>query len=154
MNYAVYVRNVSAARTLADGSKVALSANGSVKSFVMTKAQVKGLYLRFDTVDGESTITRTDDVYEILLSGKSAQLIVDGAFYEKEDSDRPAAEDHDELTFELPIKDRTLLNTYLNPKLSYAVYDAGAEENWKRQTEKRLMIHGLQKCCTVKVCHD
>lgn len=83
MNYAVYVRNVSAARTLADGSKVALSANGSVKSFVMTKAQVKGLYLRFDTVDGESTITRTDDVYEILLSGKSAQLIVDGAFYEK-----------------------------------------------------------------------
>lgn len=132
MNYAVYVRNVSAARTLADGSKVALSANGSVKSFVMTKAQVKGLYLRFDTVDGESTITRTDDIYEILLSGKSAQLIVDGAFYEKEDSDRPAAEDHDELTFELPIKDRTLLNTYLNPKLSYAVYDAGAEYWWKK----------------------
>ena len=49
--YVIYVRNVSAVRTLADGSKVTESAAGTVKMFETTKSQVKDLRPYFEVTE-------------------------------------------------------------------------------------------------------
>ena len=54
-DYTVYVRNVSAVRTLSDGCQVTLSAAGSVKGFTTTKSQVKGL---------EATVKDREETYK------------------------------------------------------------------------------------------
>lgn len=89
--YAVYVRNVSAARTLADGSKVTLSSAGTVKTFETTKSQVRGLRPYFVVTEekNEQNPVRyyndkdNSDGYIVELADQSAQLLVKGLFLEK-----------------------------------------------------------------------
>ena len=110
--YTVYVRNVSAARALDDGSVVALSANGSVKSFKMTKPMAKKLELGFtvktDENDKKNTVTHpvnpdgTVDMsrYTVELSAKKAQLNVYGLFSDKAGGN-DSAEDQDRRRYSL-----------------------------------------------------
>lgn len=158
--YVVYVRNVSAVRTLADGSsKVTLSAAGSVKNFVSTKSQVECLEPWFTVTETENDTKNpvkyanrdengnivpsnviTDDTlvryfkgtdkydhkipeYIVDFSAKSAQLSVDGWFDETLVNE--AAKTGDIIRKKLPLKstDRSLLDKYLEPKLTYFIAD-------------------------------
>lgn len=151
-SYVVYVRNVSAVRTLADGhSKVALSYAGGVKTFDTTKVQVTELYPWFNMEDSKNTVKYYNDniyydpiknaEYTVSLFDKSAQLSVCGAFPLKPYDE--SAEDPDRLEiFTLPLKaaekgaEIKLTNYYLEPKLSYYITD-GAEPSFndkKKQT--------------------
>lgn len=62
-------------------------------------------------------------VYLVDLSAKSAQVLVDGWFNEK--ASNPAAEGDDYIKKTLPLKktDKTLLTSYVDPKVTYAVTD-------------------------------
>lgn len=133
--YVVYVRNVSAVRTLADGSRVTESAAGNVKMFETTKSQVQGLMPYFE-VTAEKTRQNpvryynekdSDDGYIVELADKSAQLLVDGGFFEKPSN---AAADSDDYTwFQLSLKVAEkalgikLTDKYQDPKLTYFVTD-------------------------------
>lgn len=145
-SYVVYVRNVSAVRTLADGhSKVALSYAGGVKTFDTTKVQVTELYPWFNMEDSKNTVKYYNDniyydpiknaEYTVSLFDKSAQLSVCGAFPLKPYDE--SAENQDKLeVFTLPLKAAELTNLYLGPKLSYYITD-GVEPSFndkKKQT--------------------
>lgn len=135
--YVIYVRNVSAARALDDGSVVTLSANGAVKKFKTTKPQVKGLELDFTIKTGENdkknTVIHpvnedgTIDVYsyEVDLSAKKAQLNVYGLFSDKAGGNE-AAETEDLRRYSLvPLlkEEKSVLKNYQMPKLEYVVLD-------------------------------
>ena len=135
--YTVYVRNVSAARALDDGSVVVLSANGTVKNFKMTKPMAENLELDFpikaDENDKKNTVTHpvkpdgTIDMtqYTVELSAKKAQLNVYGLFPDKEGGNN-AAEDKDQRRYSLipTVKEeKAALKNYQLPKLAFAVYD-------------------------------
>ncbi len=144
-NYVVYVRNVSAARKLDDGSQVDLSFKGAVKNFVAVKSQVQKLepyfnvdpetntpigksavkYLEYidentGKLDFKESIQRNE--YEVELLSKSAQISVNGLFFEKYDGNT-AAEDKDLRRYALPLT-KPLQANYYNPKLTYGVFDA------------------------------
>jgi len=136
-DYVVYVRNVSAARALDDGSVVALSTGGAVKSFKTTKSQVKELELDFTIKTGDedkkNTVTHPVDKegnvlvdkYTVELSAKKAQLNVYGYFSDKEGGN-DAAEGKDRRKYSLipTIKEeRAALKKYQLPKLQFAVLD-------------------------------
>ncbi len=144
-NYVVYVRNVSAARKLDDGSQVDLSFKGAVKNFVAVKSQVQKLEPYFnvdpetntpigksavkylvnkDPQTGEETFKENiaDGKYEVDLLSKSAQISVNGLFFEKYDGNT-AAEDKDKRRYALPLT-KPLQANYYNPKLTYGVFDA------------------------------
>ena len=144
-NYVVYVRNVSAARKLDDGSQVDLSFKGAVKNFVAVKSQVQDLepYFNVDpetntpigksavkylvnknSQTGEETFKENiaDGKYEVDLLSKSAQISVNGLFFEKYDGNT-AAEDKDKRRYALPLT-KPLQANYYNPKLTYGVFDA------------------------------
>lgn len=148
--YVVYVRNVSAARELQDGSVVALSAGGAVKNFKTTKPQVQDLELGFTVKTGESdkknTVThpvRQDGsvdtgAYTVELSAKKAQLNVYGYFSDKAGGN-DAAEDKDQRRYSLvPTlkEEKGALKNYLLPKLVYTVYDSPEEEPFKPGLEQ------------------
>lgn len=135
--YTVYVRNVSAARALDDGSVVVLSVNGTVKNFKMTKPMAENLELDFpikaDENDKKNTVTHpvkpdgTIDMtqYTVELSAKKAQLNVYGLFPDKEGGNN-AAEDKDQRRYSLipTVKEeKAALKNYQLPKLAFAVYD-------------------------------
>ena len=137
-NYVVYVRNVSQARTLDDGTSVDLAFKGGVKNFLATKSQLRRLIPYFNvnssntpdkknpvthpvTINPDGTETIWDKEYEIdLLFSKSAQLALKGWFIEKESYGD--AEDKDRREYDLPLT-KDLQATYLNPKLTYGVFD-------------------------------
>ncbi len=142
-NYVVYVRNVSAARQLDDGSQVDLSFKGAVKNFVAVKSQVQVLepYFNVDpetntpigksavkylvtghNPDGSEIFDATANQYEVDLLSKSAQISVNGLFFEKYDGNT-AAEDKDKRRYALPLT-KPLQANYYNPKLTYGVFDA------------------------------
>lgn len=136
--YVVYVRNVSAARTLDDGSVVALSAGGAVKSFKTTKPQVQDLELGFTVktsdTDKKNTVTHPvnpdgtidTDAYTVELSAKKAQLNVYGLFSDRAGGN-DAAEGHDVRRYSLvPTlkEEKAALKNYVMPKLAYTVYDS------------------------------
>lgn len=140
--YALYVRNVSAARALDDGSVVALSAGGTVRKFKTIKPQVQGLQLDFtikiDEKDRKNTVTHpikedgTVDVYSytVELSAKKAQLNVYGLFSDKEGGN-DAADFGDWRRYSLvPTRkeEKDALKKYQMPKLEYAVLDDFAKE--------------------------
>ncbi len=154
-NYVVYVRNVSAARKLDDGSQVDLSFKGAVKNFVAVKSQVQELepYFNVDPetntpigksavkyevrgykADGTEIFDPTANEYEVELLSKSAQISVNGLFFEKYDGNT-AAEDKDLRRYALPLT-KPLQANYYNPKLTYGVFDTRAvawdeeEETW------------------------
>ncbi|HBN57400.1 MAG TPA: hypothetical protein DD414_11560 [Lachnospiraceae bacterium] len=136
-DYAVYIRNVSAVRALDDGSVVAFSAAGAVKSFRMTKPQVERLELGFTVKTGENdkknTVTHpvnedgtvAVDSYTVELSAKKAQLNVYGWFSDKAGGNE-AAETYDYRRYSLvPTlkEEKAALKNYQLPKLEYAVFD-------------------------------
>lgn len=153
--YAIYVRNVSAVRTLADGTKTTESAAGSVKAFETTKSQVQRLDPYFVVEDGEKTkanpVRYNGDEksqeqqrnnrknhmpahYTVELTDKSAQLAVDGRFSQKPSKE---AADNETMWLPLPLKAAEqqgevskgyYTNTYLEPKLTYFVMDGGVED--------------------------
>lgn len=149
-NYVVYVRNVSAARKLDDGSQVDLSFKGAVKNFVAVKSQVQKLepYFNVDpetnTPIGKSAVKYLEYIdentgkldfkesirkneYEVDLLAKSAQVSVNGLFFEKYDGNT-AAEDKDLRRYALPLT-KPLRANYYNPKLTYGVFDAVYDRN-------------------------
>ena len=111
--YTLYVRNVSAIRTLADGSCVQLSAKGTVKTFKTTKPQVEalGLYAK----DDAGNFVDTKDVK---LADKTEQLYTEGQF-SSIDIDA-AADTTDKSWLTLPL-DKAYKKTFVVPKLVYAV---------------------------------
>ena len=129
--YSVYIRNVSAVRTLADGSSVKLSSKGVVKNFKTTKPQVKELSLYTEDQAATSKKDLDDKLaaegvynplaeyeydYGVALTSKKIQMTVDGLFKDYDTS----ADGNDLVTMRLPIKGKS---DYLNPKLTYEVYD-------------------------------
>ncbi len=70
-------------------------------------------------------------VYLVDLSAKSAQVLVDGWFNEK--ASNPAADGKDYIKKTLPLKktDKTLLTSYVDPKVTYAVTDTATEPKLK-----------------------
>lgn len=138
-SYVVYVRNVSAARTLADGSKVALSAAGTTKAFETTKVQVNSLDPWFNVEDAKNPVKYyadadgyiyDDRMYTVSLFDKTAQVSLMGRFPQKPYNE--AAENADGLWVDLPLKaaekalNIKLSDTYLDPKITYYITD-GAE---------------------------
>lgn len=127
--YVLYLRNVSSVRTLDDGSKVAFSGNGSVKSFVTLKSQVKRLEPYFivnenNTADKKNTVVRNEDgAYTVELVNKTAQLNVYGLFEEKENGNT-AADENDLIKYNLPLSknNKDMLAYYMEPKLTYRIY--------------------------------
>lgn len=135
--YVIYVRNVSAARALDDGSVVALSASGAVKSFKTTKPQVQWLELDFTIKTGENdkknTVTHpvnedgTIDVdsYTVELSAKKAQLNVYGLFSDRAGGNEAADPDDWRRYSLVPTlkEEKDALKHYQMPKLEYVVHD-------------------------------
>lgn len=119
--YAVYVRNVSGIRTLADGSSVAVSAKGAVKSFKTTASQVQALAVRFDEEHCKYVSNVGDYVYTADVSEKKIPSITVGTFLEQAKNSN--ANEEDIIDYILPIAKEDL-NYYAQPKLSYIVtYD-------------------------------
>ena len=132
--YTVYVRNVSGIRKLADGTSVAASAKGAVKSFKTTTSQVQDLKVVFDDkywaeepvkyVDGGYLV----DAYVVDISEKKVPSITVGTFLEN--AKNTNANTNDEIEYVLPFDKRAEeLTYYAQPKLSYIVSDyAGVDE--------------------------
>ncbi len=116
--YTVYVRNVSGIRTLADGSSVAVSAKGAVKSFKTTASQVQALAVRFDEEHYEYVSNIGGYAYTADVSEKKIPSITVGTFLEQA-ADLNANE-NDEIEYKLPIA-KEKLEHYAQPKLSYIV---------------------------------
>lgn len=139
--YTVYVRNVCAARTLANGSVITnetvnASAAGTAVSFKTLKSELTGLkYELDDTAAGVTEYTDYDDsiwdenqyntianAYEIELS-KIAKGAVEGTtyglFYTMPKDE--AADGYDMEWIALPLKEKFDKNSYENPKLEYTV---------------------------------
>lgn len=122
--YTVYVRNVSAMRTVAtvDGVKynVADSHTGAVKTFKTIRQQVSRLTLRFE--DGKSKLIGEgwEPDYTVELKEKSTAVTVRGLFKELVEDGNPSADATDLKEYSLPLKGQDA-KTYTNPKLQYFV---------------------------------
>ena len=126
---------MSAVRTLADGSKVTESAAGTVKMFETTKSQVKELRPYFEVTEEKTKQNPvryfndkdSKEGYIVELADKSAQLLVDGKFFEKPSN--AAADSNDYTWFQLSLKAAEkalgikLTDKYQDPKLTYFVTD-------------------------------
>ena len=137
--YAVYVRNVSGIRKLADGSSVVDSAKGAVKSFKTTASQVQNMQIRFDQKYWFKTVY--DDFYDyekgigayvVNVSEKKIPSLTVGMFLEN--AENTNASQRDIIEYPLPL-DKAKLACYAQPKLSYFavndMYDYTYEpENW------------------------
>lgn len=149
--YTVYVRNVCAARTLANGSVITnetvnASAAGTAVSFKTLKSELAGLkYELDDTAAGVTDISNDydgevwddgeeyiDNAYRIELS-KIAKGAVDGitygAFYTMPKDETADGSDWEWIT--LPLKEKIDKNAYENPKLEYTL-----DECWNKKTEE------------------
>lgn len=145
--YSVYVRNVSASRTVIDKDgekrKAELSSNGIPKDFTTTLGQVKKLVVTaegeaktaqmyyYDT-DNEEGRTRDVPYYEYELTAGKAQLTVNGLFSAVEDGvDKAEAPDlswADGTGYAVPFSDKSLKTKFLEPKLEYRMYQVTEDE--------------------------
>lgn len=137
--YAVYVRNVSGIRKLADGSSVVDSAKGAVKSFKTTASQVSDMQIRFDEEYWDKTMP--DDFYDeekgygayvVDVSKKKIPSLTVGMFLEN--AKNTSANQGDIIEYPLPL-DKENLAYYAQPKLSYFavsdMYDSESEpDSW------------------------
>lgn len=130
--YTVYVRNVSAMRTveIVDGVKynVADSHTGAVKTFKTIRQQVSGLNLYFE--DGKTKLV--DNQYTVELKEKSTAVTVRGLFKELVEDGNPSADATDYKEYSLPLKGQDA-RTYTNPKLQYFVgeyHEDGPQEEY------------------------
>lgn len=142
--YTVYVRNVCAAKTLADGSVITNdavneSAAGTTVSFKTLKSELIDLELQMnDTLDGVTDVSDwkdvdgADSVYEINLA-KLAKGTVDsttyGRFYTMPKDD--AAQRYDSEWIMLPLKEKADKDAYENPKLEYTLANC-----WNKKTQR------------------
>lgn len=118
--YTVYVRNVSGLRALEDGSQVASSYAGAVKTFKTTKANATELYTYFKQGNGQTAIEGDSYEYVAKLKDKSAQLSVDARLYEKYSQKYSDSQDYIWRTLPLSGSDK---DNYEEPKLAYCVLD-------------------------------
>lgn len=145
--YSVYVRNVSASRTVIDKDgekrKAELSSNGIPKDFTTTLGQVKKLVVTaegeaktaqmyyYDT-DNEEGRTRDVPYYEYELTAGKAQLTVNGLFSAVEDGvDKAEVPDlswADGTGYAVPFADKSLKTKFLEPKLEYRMYQVTEDE--------------------------
>lgn len=122
--YTVYVRNVSGERTLADGSKVTLSAKGTVKSFKTTLSQIQRIDLSFDNEKywkeeyKDACIGEVYDEYVVDISEKKISAVTKGIFKEAAQNDK--ADANDWIKHMLPLN-KDLTGTYAQPKLTYFI---------------------------------
>jgi len=129
--YTVYVRNVSALRTMADGDQIAPSHAGAVKTFKTTKAQITGLEGYFDyderanvsapVVTGPSQKNADDrilGVANVNISAKKVQFYVDGKYFQK--YSQSYSDEKDYIRRQLPLA-KADQATYISPKLTYYV---------------------------------
>lgn len=115
--YTVYVRNVSGIRTLADGTRVAVSHAGSVKNFKTTLPQVDALKLTFD----EKYYNEDRERFEIPYTEGKASTLTTGWFYEKYTDE--SVNIADRIEYSLAPEMQVSKDTYVQPKLSYYVTD-------------------------------
>lgn len=149
--YTVYVRNVCAARTLANGSVITnetvnASAAGTAVSFKTLKSELTGLkYELDDTAEGVTDISEDYDgevwdngevsiynAYSIELSKIAKGTIVGttyGRFYTMPKDE--AADVYDMEWIALPLKEKLDKNSYENPKLEYTL-----NECWNKKTQE------------------
>ena len=149
--YSVYVRNVSASRTVLDkdGNRrtAELSSNGMPKDFTTTLGQVKKLVVASEgeaqsaslyIYDDEMGEDRTTDVpyYEYDLTSGGVQLAVTGVFSALADEVDKAEQPDLSQGYAVPFigADKAALKTkLLEPKLEYRMYQVVQEEDglWK-----------------------
>lgn len=139
--YSVYIRNVSVVRTLENGAVVEKSAKGTIKSFKTMKNQVDSLKPFFD--ETKTTVKSIKDdktgefqYYDVRLLDKSAQVSVYGYF---KDMDTEAADKQDLREILLPVaKSQT---NYLNPKLSYYIFDYDESDDESGYSDSSLVYY-------------
>lgn len=133
--YTVYVRNVCAARTLADGSVVTQatvneSAAGTVVSFKTLKSEIAALHINCKTVDGVTNVTYPnewdyDDDYignrivADLSKVATVESVTFGEFFTNVKD--PSADAEDTFYHALPLSDKEDKDYYEEPKLEYAL---------------------------------
>lgn len=132
-DYTVYVRNVNGIRTLEDGTKVIASKAGAVKSFKTLLAQVDALSGYFDIEKGPVYSNEdTNYNYEVKLSDKTAQLLVQGKY--PEINGNQSADNGDAIWYTLPLANE-LRSTYQNPKLTYVISSTNYYETPQTKSE-------------------
>ena len=120
-SYTVYVRNVSAVRTLGDGCQVQESHAGNVKTFKMTKPMLSYMSMGLKLKDGTSADYKYDNYYNrgyytVELADGSAQIVLNGYFTDLND----AADANDTVYYSLSPKNSTDKKKYTAPKISYS----------------------------------
>ena len=133
-DYTVYLRNVSAVRTLSDGCQVQESYAGTAKGFATTKPQVErleaslqeGTYLEF---------LEEENVYVVELKSGSTQIDLSGYFRDK----APAADDahyEDYVKLSLQPLDPKVKSDYVVPKISYYFCDQDSASSYWTKDER------------------
>lgn len=137
-SYTVYVRNVAAIHTLANGVSVAEDgAAGTVVNFKTKKSEVVGLYAWLDA--SASGVRRTGydynyPVYQLDLADvQKGTVAIQTTGYFMANAKDKYADDNDEIGIALPLTkktDKAAYDAYENPKLEYTfrVYDEDTDE--------------------------
>ncbi len=134
--YTVYVRNVGALRTTADGYKTESTPAGAVSTFTTTRAQEVGLRAYFDTE--KTAVENEGSGYYVNISARKVPLSVDARFLEKYDEDKDYSDALDYIWRQLSLT-KEEQETYINPKLTYYVTDNVYEEvNQDDKTQLRI----------------
>lgn len=148
-SYTVYVRNVSAVRTLGDGCQVQESHAGSVKTFKTTKPQLQSMWMSLKLKNGTTVdwYDYDDDGYlTVDLSDGSAQIVLDGYFPDLKNE----ADAGDTVKYPLPLKDKTAKSTYAAPKIAYSwtLHDNSDDDDGDLSKEDRS-LKGLSDVVTI-----
>ncbi len=152
--YTVYVRNVSALRTLPNGAQIdakEFATASKVAKLATTKSQQVELNGYFKTaedmaqpvrgkttvkVDPKSAVTyRTNGNYYVVdIAAKSAMFNLEAKYWQKDQADINYADNRDYIWYPLALA-KDLQKDYVNPKLTYYASDEGwtTEEpyDWK-----------------------
>ena len=146
--YTVYVRNVSALRTLPNGEQIdakEFATASKVAKLATTKSQQKALNGYFKTaeemalpvqgkttvkVDPKSKVTyiSNDNYYRVDISAKSAMFNLEAKYWQKDQTDINYADSSDYIWYPLALT-KNLQKDYVNPKLTYYVSD----DYWTRE---------------------
>ena len=169
--YTVYVRNVCAARTLADGSVITNeavneSAAGTAVSFKTLKSElinlkfelddqaegVTDLYYSGDEVWDDGEYREIDGTYRIELA-KIAKGTVNsatyGLFYTMPKDE--AANGNDKEWIALPLKEKLDKDSYENPKLEYTLKDCWNKKTQRREYGSKNDIASIDKKGKIKI---
>ncbi len=125
--YTVYVRNVTGVKTLEDGTKVALSAKGSVKSFKTTAQEIDGIVLTAaDPARAyDAKLDKVSYDYYVSLDDRKVTLTPAAIVYSRKTADS-AAEGLDNKTVQLA----DLGDGFVTTKIAYAVIEPFEYQGW------------------------